>query len=351
MNRCETPRRLVRARTPLRISLGGGGTDIDPYPQDHGGVALTIAINIYVRVELIAHRTPAPVRVESRDLNVAASFECDHELALTGTLDLAKAAIRRVAPHTLHDGLELITSSDVSLGSGLGGSSAMTATMLGALHHYLGHPTDHHALASEAFEVERIDVGLAGGRQDQYACVCGGANLLEFNRDATSVQPLCLDPAQLDHLERSLLLCDTGITRISSPIIERQVAAYTRRDEHVTDALHRIKAAALEMHHALLNSDLPRLGALLDASWTQKQRFDPAVTNPTIDALYTTAIEAGAYGGKLLGAGGGGYLLLLTPAERRDHIAQQLTAAGGRPRTVGFDHEGFVAWDAQDETS
>ncbi|RLT28440.1 MAG: GHMP kinase [Chloroflexi bacterium] len=345
MNRCETPRRLVRARTPLRISLGGGGTDIDPYPRDHGGIALTIAIDLYAHAELIAHHEPAPFCVESRDLNRSVSFECAQDLELTSDLDLAKAAIRRVAPHTLRDGLELITSSDAPLGSGLGGSSAMTATMLGALHHYIGDGIDHQSLASEAFEVERLDVGLAGGRQDQYACVHGGVNLIEFDGEATVVHPLSLDPAQLDNLERSLLLCDTGITRVSSPIIERQVAAYTRRDEDVTDALHRIKAAAFEMHDALLAGDLPRLGAFLDASWTQKQRFDPAVTNPAIDALYSTALEAGAYGGKLLGAGGGGHLLLLTPPERREQVAQRLAAVGGTPRVVGFDLEGFVAWD------
>jgi D-glycero-alpha-D-manno-heptose-7-phosphate kinase len=139
------PRRLVRARTPLRISLGGGGTDIAPYPRDHGGVTLTVAIKLYAYVELIAHHDPAPLRVESRDLGRNATFECATDLELNGDLDLTKAAIRRVAPHILRDGLELITRSDVSFGSGLGGSSAMTATLLGALRHYLGQSVGHHA--------------------------------------------------------------------------------------------------------------------------------------------------------------------------------------------------------------
>ncbi|MFA7295962.1 MAG: GHMP kinase [Dehalococcoidia bacterium] len=337
--------RLVRARTPLRISLGGGGTDVSPYLEDKGGVALTLAIDKYAYVTVMRQpESDSPLLVQSLDFDQLAQFESEQDLALDGRLDLAKSVIRRLAADRLRTGIEIYMHTDAPPGSGLGTSSAVTATLVGAVAGHVGRTLGAYDVAQMAFEIERVDVGIAGGRQDQYACVFGGCNFIEFTADDTIVNPLRLPADVIRELQYSLILCYTGKTRLSANIIERQVAAYERRDQDVELALDRVKEAAFEMKTRLLRGQIHALGELLDYSWQQKKKFDSQITDAQIDEMYEAARNAGALGGKLLGAGGGGFLLLLAPFARRHIVAQRLTEAGGHIVDFGLDYEGMVTW-------
>jgi len=334
----------IRSRAPLRISFAGGGTDIEPYLSEKGGVVLSTTINRYSYGTLIP-RTDQEIRIESLDVDQFAKFLASQKLDFNGQLDLVKAVLRKF--EGWKQGFSLFLHSDAPPGSGLGSSSTMVVTLLGLFRQWLNLPWSNYDIANHAYEIERVDLGIRGGKQDQYAAVFGGFNFIEFYHDGTIINPLRIEPSILNELEYHLLLCYTGRTRLSANIIATQVDGYLKKKESSLNALDRLKAITIAMKNALLLGRLNQFGELLHEGWIQKKQLAGAITNEKIDTLYHLALSKGALGGKILGAGGGGYLLLYCPYNKKHLIAAELERLGGQITHFSFENQGLVTWKVQ----
>jgi len=332
---------IIRSKAPLRISFGGGGTDVSPYPEEKGGVTLSTTIDKYAYCTL-ATRSDDLINVQSLDYDLIASYHTDEDFQYGGKLDLVKAAIKVMK---IKDGLDLFMHSDAPPGCGLGTSSTMVVALVGALRRWLKLPLTNYDIAELAYHIEREELGMKGGRQDQYAASFGGFNFIEFLGDKTIVNPLRIGREVLNELEYRLMLCYTGKTRLSAGIIDDQVSSYRRKKEDVVHALDETKELAVAMKNALLLSQVDEFGSLLHQAWCSKKRFSTKLRNPQIDELYDVARQNGALGGKLLGAGGGGYLLLLCEFDKRHIVAEKLERLGGKVVSFSFDFYGLQTWE------
>lgn len=331
----------IRAKVPLRVSFAGGGTDVMPYPKERGGCVLSVTIDMYAFASLRPREEP-DYRVFTDDGD--ARYRSAEDLVFDGHHDLVKACLRSMAPET---GLDLHLFCDAPPGSGLGSSSALVVAMLAAVAEHTHTPMTPYELAHRAYEVERKDLRQAGGLQDQYACTFGGFNFIEFlAEDRVVVNPLRIPSDVQNELHGSMLLCYTGMTRKSGGILRRQVDDYVSGRRESVEALEQIKALALDLKEALLTGDVEGFAEILDDSWRAKRRLTEGITNPRIDDLYAQAKAAGALAGKLLGAGGGGYLLLLCPFDRRPEVAQAMEGAGARIVKFYFEERGVQTWRA-----
>ena len=331
-----------RARAPLRISLCGGGTDVSPYPEEHGGMVLSATINQYAYASLRPRRD-SRLTLASLDYDVVARYDHPRRLRLDGNLDLIKAVVRAFK---VRRGADLWVHSDAPPGSGLGSSSTLVVALIGVMSEWLGRPLSGYEVAELAYRIERVDLGLAGGRQDQYAAAFGGFNFIEFLGDTTVVNPLRIRPDVLNELEYRLLLCYMGQTRQSAKIIERQTAAYRAGRTAVVQALHRLREETLEMKKALLLGRVDALGELLHQAWEAKKKLDDNISNSHVDRLYQLARREGAIGGKMPGAGGGGYFLLLARFDRKHRVAAALEKHGGQVVPFQFERRGLVTWSS-----
>jgi D-glycero-alpha-D-manno-heptose-7-phosphate kinase len=335
---------IVRARAPLRISFCGGGTDLRPYVDEHGGAVLSATIARHASVTMAPGAGLQPtVAVLDDDPTDGAQRGGDGAGRLLACLVPAAAARLGIEPASppIQCSLEL----DARPASGLGTSSAIVAAMVGALARWSGAVLDRYALARLACEVERADLAIPGGIQDQYAAVFGGFNFIEFRSSAeVVVTPLRIDPRLVAELECHLLLVDTGARPDPDAVIEAQVAGYHEAGAAVIPALDRLKELALYARDALVQGRLLALGELLDADWTAKKQTAAAVSNPRIDELYEEARRLGAVGGKVLGAGGGGFMLLMCPLGHRAAVARRLSQLGARPSTLTFAADGMRSW-------
>ncbi len=350
-----TSRSLIRARAPLRISFAGGGTDLPSYYQEHGGSVLCSTINRYASVTL-APRDDQQVRICSLDFDLIVKYGLDEEPIYDGALDLAKAAIARLnggafgagtdsnGQRVSGHGLDLYLQSDAPAGSGMGGSASMTIAVIGALAEMAGRRLDKYEIAELAYAVERSDLGISGGRQDQYTTAFGGFNLIEFSKERVVVNPLRIDADVLNDLEEHLMLCYTGRTRFSAGLIEKQEGLYRKGRVETVEGLDELRRIAYTMKDALLTANLTEFGALLDVAWRSKQRANPDITDETISEMYEMARRNGAIGGKLLGAGGGGYLLLFCEVGRRRDVREKLERMGGQFTDFAFGERGLQVW-------
>lgn len=340
---------IIRSKAPLRISFSGGGTDVSPYLEEKGGVVLSTTIDKYSYGTLIPHDDPT-INVESLDFDIVAKYAVERQLVYDGELDLVKAVLNTVEGAT-DSGFDLFLHSDAPPGSGLGSSSTIVVTLMGLLRHWLQKPWTNYDLAQLAYHIERIVLGIKGGKQDQYAATFGGFNFIEFFNDATIVNPLRVSTTILNELEYHLLLCYTGKTRLSAKIIETQVQGYVDKQPTSVAALDELKQITIDMKNALLQGRLNDFGALLHDAWENKKKLARQITTEQIDELYTTAREKGALGGKILGAGGGGYLLLYCPFDRKHIIAAALEHLSGQVVKFGFDHNGLQTWEVTHATT
>ncbi len=313
-----------------------------PYPQERGGAVLSVTINKYAYASLVPTDDEA-ITVQSLDYDVVAKYHTAEDLAYNGELDLVKATIRRLAVEK--HGLRLFLHSDAPPGSGLGSSSTLVVALVGLFRHWLRQPLTDYQIAELAYQIERVDLGIKGGMQDQYAATFGGVNFIEFYDKAVIVNPLRVSPDRLNELEYCLLLCYTGRLRLSAHIVERQTESYIQKKEEVVRALEAQKEMAIQMKNALLQGRLDDFGDLLHQAWQSKKQLDPAITTPQIDEMYAAARQAGAIGGKILGAGGGGYLLLYCPFDRKHVVAATLERLGGQVVDFGFDWRGLQTWE------
>ena len=333
---------FIRAKVPLRIGLSGGGTDIPPFPQLEGGCVLSITINRYAYGTL-RPREDQNICVHSLDFGVSVTYDPKDMLAYDGKLDLVKAAIRKLMPEQRR-GFDLLLHSDAPPGSGLGASSAMIVALVGLLKEFEHLPFTDYEIADLACVIEREELGIQGGLQDQYAAAFGGFNYIEFLPDRVVVNPLKVSLDVMNELQYNLLLCYTGTMRLSAHIIQDQVDRYERKEAKTMQALRELKALTIEMKNALLRRELDDLGELLHREWQCKKTLSSRISNTQLDSLYETAREYGALGGKITGAGGGGYMLLYCPAERKHRVSAKLKEFGCTIIDVSFEPMGLQTW-------
>lgn len=330
----------VRARAPLRISFCGGGTDVMPYPAERGGCVLSATIDLFAFASL-APRGDEEYHVALED-GTAATYASPEDLVFDGHLDLVKGVLRHMAPQS---GLDLHLFSDAPAGSGLGSSSALVVAMLAAVAEHTRTPWTPSELARRAYQVERVELRQAGGLQDQYAAAFGGFNFIEFHgEDRVVVNPLRIRPDIANELHSSLLLCYTGMTRKSGGILRRQIEGVVAGRAESLEALGRIKESAVRAKEALLTGDLGGFAEAIDGAWREKQRLASGISNQRIEELYERGMKAGALGGKVIGAGGGGYILFVCPFTRRPAISQAMEAAGARVVRFHFEEDGVRTW-------
>ena len=341
MDRQNSVSMIIRSKAPLRISFGGGGTDVSPYPEERGGVTLSTTIDKYAYCTLVGRKDNS-INVKSLDYDVVADYHTDQDFQYDGSLDLVKAAIKVIKPGS---GFELFLHSDAPPGSGLGTSSTLTVALVGLFKHWLKLPLTEYNIAELAYQIEREEAGIKGGKQDQYAAAFGGFNFIEFFKNRAVVNPLRIRRDTLNELEYRLLLCYTGKRRLSAGIIDDQVKRYIKRQEDMLHALDETKAIAIEMKNALLLGQIDEFGQLLHEAWCAKKKFSPKISQPYIDEMYEVARKSGAIGGKLLGAGGGGYLLSLCKFDKWHVVAEKLEALGGKVVKFAFDFIGLQTWE------
>ena len=336
----------IRARAPLRLGLAGGGTDLSPYCDEYGGAILNATIGRYAYAHL-SFRDDHRVCFSAHDVEQDDVVPLAAELPLDGGLLLHRAVYNRIVRDFLRGRIHAITVSstvDAPPGSGLGASSALVVALVEAYRFAFGLPLGRYDVARLAFEIERVDLGLAGGRQDQYAAAFGGVNFMEFlPGDRVIVNPLRVQPTYLYEFEASLVVCFTGESRASA-IIQEQMKAVTRSDENALQAMHQLRADAVDMKQALLRGNIQEVADVLNRSWQAKRRTSGLVSNSVIQEVFDLGLKNGAVAGKVSGAGGGGFLMFMTDPEQRYRLITGLKASGLAASSVQFTDGGAEAW-------
>lgn len=329
---------ISKARSPLRISFAGGGTDITSYFYDEAGVVLNATINKFTHA-ILEKNTDKSIRIMSYDLNTELEANNLSKLEYDGKLDLIISLIKLIKPDY---GFSLYTYSDVPPGSGLGGSAVLLSAIIGSFNNFRENKYTDYEIAELAFHAERIVMDLSGGWQDQYATVFGGFNYIEFKGSENIVNSLRINESIKVELEDSLLLCYTGITHNSGAIHDIQKENMMNKKEK--DYADVSKNIAYEMKSRLLKGDLDDFGELLDKAWATKKQFSKNITSDYLDEIYEFAIKNGAIGGKLLGAGGGGYFLFYVPTFKKQSLSKALTNKGLAIESFTFDDNGLRSW-------
>jgi D-glycero-alpha-D-manno-heptose-7-phosphate kinase len=330
----------IRARAPLRVSYAGGGTDVPPYPSLKGGVVLSSTLQNYAYCSL-APRSDGLVTVSREDQDVSVGPERIGEIKGSGEVEFVRAVAKRFS---VDSGFDVDLRYDAVPGTGLGSSSALCVALIGAFREWKGASMTDYDVANLAYDVERKDVGIPGGLQDQYASTFGGFNLIEFKKEVNIVNPLRIKRETLNELEYSSLLCFTGTTRRSGGILQRQIESYEHGDAKVMDALERMKELTFQMKDSLLTGNLTEFARLLNSEWETKKVLTSGISTIEIDKLLQAARQSGAIGGKLLGAGGGGFLFLYCEPGKQVHVEKTVELLGGKAFPVRFDLEGLQTW-------
>ena len=335
---------IIRSKAPLRLGFAGGGSDVSPYSDLYGGLILNATINLsaYCTIETLAGET---VRVDA--------YDCDAHLEgpLAASLPWAPDLIRGVYQRIVKDygpvpsAFRITTYNDAPAGSGLGTSSTMVVCILKCFAEWMNLPLGDYETARLAYEIERKDLALAGGKQDQYAAAFGGFNFMEFHQDdVVIVNPLKIKSWIVDELESSLVLYYTGRSRSSAAIISEQQKNTSSGNVVAIEAMHRIRQSSTDMKLALLKGDMEEFGRVLGQAWEDKKKMAGAITNPVIQEAFDTALAAGATAGKVSGAGGGGFIMLMVPPTRKMAVVRALEGLPGKVVPFQFTERGAHAW-------
>lgn len=334
----------IRCRVPLRISFAGGGTDVPAYCETRGGAVIGSTIDKYAYSTLVPDTNEnGDVTIRSIDfdlvtvLNYKARF---FDVKYDGKTDLAKAVMKVIKPDKT--GFEIVTSCDAPPGSGLASSSAVIISMIGALKSFIEMPLTVYDIAEMAYNIERKELGIKGGLQDQYACTFGGFYFIEFRENAVVVNPLRIRQEIIEELESSLILVDTGLSRSSSAIHHAQSLSYN--DSKYLDTLDEVKHQAYLMKDILLRGGIQDFAELLHASWETKKKISPIISTGIVNDLYDKARAEGAIGGKLLGAGGGGHMLFFVDPDKKRGVQRLLESLRCRLIPFSFEQEGLRSW-------
>jgi D-glycero-alpha-D-manno-heptose-7-phosphate kinase len=338
---------IIRSKAPLRLGLAGGGTDLSPYCDEYGGSVLNVSIDLYAICN-IEDQPGGEVLFEAADMNRHFSATAISEFELDGNLDLHKGVYNRIVKD-FNGGkplpLKMTTYSDAPPGSGLGSSSTMVVSMVKAYAEWLSLPLGEYDIARLAYQIERIDVGLSGGKQDQYAATFGGFNFIEFfSEDRVIVNPLRIKNWIKDELEASMILYYTDTSRFSADIIKEQRSNIEKKTPEALKAMHELKKASLKMKEALMSGDIRTFAAMLNKSWEDKKKTAQAISNQLIEDIYNAALNAGALAGKVSGAGGGGYMMFIVDPVRKIPVVNALNQFGGKVLNVHFSEGGCHGW-------
>ena len=343
----------VRARAPLRLGLAGGGTDLSPYCDEYGGAILNATIDRFAFAHVFSH-DKAKIIFRACDVGQEELLDPDADLPVRQGLMLHRAVYSHVMKNYCGGrALPLVVSTaiDVPAGSGLGASSALVVALIEAFRSALELPLGPYDVARLAFEIERVDLGLAGGRQDQYAAVFGGLNYIEFlAHERVIVNPLRTRRDYLNEFESSLVVAFTGQTRDSDMIIKEQVSGLTALNPDTIANMHALKGDAAEMKLALLAGKIRQVAEILSHSWAAKKKTAAGVSNPRVEEMYEVAMQSGAWAGKVSGAGGGGFLMLMTDPENRYRLISRINQAGGKASPVKLTFEGAEGWTPRSES-
>ncbi len=337
---------IYRSKAPLRIGLAGGGTDVSPYCDMYGGAILnaTISLYAYASIELLSTNE---IIIEAADRKESVRYEKADKLPIDGTLDLAKGVYNHIVTKygSVNSGFKLTTFVDAPAGSGLGSSSTLMVTIIGAFAEWLRLPLGEYDIAHMSYHIERVELAMAGGKQDQYAATFGGVNFMEFyENNRVIVNPLRIKQKFLFELENNLLLYFTSTSRLSSTIIEAQSKNVTEKNEKSIEAMHQLKEQATMMKEALLKGEIDNIGKILDYGFRFKKQMAQGISNDNIDKLYESVLAAGATGGKISGAGGGGFMMFYCPGTTRYAVQQVLEQFGGELKQYRFTDHGLVTW-------
>lgn len=329
---------MLIVRSPVRISFGGGGTDLPAYYEQYGGAILSAAINKYFYT-ILGSRSDESVQIISSDLRLCESWRNFTSLEISNSgLEIPVAVLKDLNREVCVD---LFMASEIPPGTGLGSSASVCVNVLKTLTSYLQEPLTKQILAERAFHIARNVLHHHVGKQDEYAAAFGGLNFFEFPAQGeTRVQPLELNHDLVSELQGSLMLFFTGAAHYSWNILAEQEKVTARGSGKPVEALHAIKALACEMREALRAGDLIRFASMLHESWQAKRRVSSKISNSRIDGLYDLALRSGALGGKITGAGGGGFLLLFCEPQRQERVRQALATEGLREMTFNFDFQG-----------
>jgi D-glycero-alpha-D-manno-heptose-7-phosphate kinase len=338
---------IIRSRAPLRLGLAGGASDVSPFCDRFGGYVLNATIDAYA----YCHLTPtAADTVEFVALDRETQFRSATEAAfpMAEPLLLHKAVHNRIV-RDYSDGkplsLKLSTYCDVPVGSGLGASSTLVVAILRAYAEWLKLPLGEYDLARLAFDIERVDAGLLGGRQDQYAAAFGGFNFMEFYAEnRVIVNPLRIRTSIAHELESSLVLYYSGVSRESAGVIQEQKTRVEQMNESAIAATVELKNDALAMKEALLKANIREVARLLGRSWETKKKLASSITSPAIEQAYEAAMRAGAYSGRISGAGGGGFIIFMVDPAGRYDVIKALKILGGQITPFHFSEDGAHAW-------
>ena len=333
----------ARARSPVRISFGGGGSDLTHFFAGEGGAVINTTISLYSHATL-RKRDDLQVFIHSRDLGTSlVAPNLQHALSKVGPFGLIQALLKTVHPEF---GFELYLHSDFPINSGLGGSAVVSAVVLGCFNQFRQDRWDSHELAELAFQAERLYLGVAGGWQDQYATVFGGFNFMEFRMDQNIVHPLRIPTDVQLELEESLVLCDTGTPHDSGDIHEDQ--RNQMQQEGIRQKVQSNVELTYRMRNHLLRGRLLQFGQSLHEAWQFNRQFSSKISSRRLDQIYDDACANGAVGGKLLGAGGGGFFLFYVTPFRKHELIAKLESLGLNVRLFRFEQEGLRAWSARE---
>ncbi len=340
---------LVRSRSPLRLGLAGGGTDMESFYKDHGGCVLNATIDLYACCT-IKPKKDGKIRFVASDIGESFETNITEYIEPTGPLKIHKAIYNRIIRDYNHGkpigSLKMTTYCDSPPGSGLGSSSTLLVSIIKAYTELLSIPFGDYDIARLAYEIERKDLGMKGGKQDQYAATFGGVNFMEFYRDdKTIINPLRVRRWILSELEQSLVLFYTGVSRESNNIIEEQSSNIENKLGNTVEMMMSIKQEAYEMKEALLKGDIVAMADSMRRGWEAKKSSSSRISNSNIDRIYDMVMDAGAMAGKISGAGGGGFIMFLVPPSKRMKILRLLEQEKeGRTMPCHFVDEGSQSW-------
>jgi len=342
---------IIRSKAPLRLGLAGGGSDVSPYSDIYGGLILNATINLYAHCT-IEETNNGTIEINAPDIGTTVSYPASKHLPFDGCLDLHKGVYNRIVEkYSLHSlSFCMTTYSDAPPGSGLGSSSTIVVAIVKAFTEWLNLPLGEYEIANLAYIVEREDLQLSGGKQDQYAAAFGGFNFMEFYKDnRVIINPLRIKRWIIDELESSMLLYYTGASRFSSAIIDEQKKNTSSGNTTAIEAMHRMKESAWEMKEVLLKGDILTFASILGRQWEYKKKMANSITNDKIDHVFRIAIEAGAITGKVSGAGGGGFIMFVIDPVKKVQVISALNRLDGRIVDFQFSEGGTHGWKIFDK--
>jgi len=339
--------KIARSKSPLRLGLAGGGTDLKSYYSIYGGEVLNVTIDLYAHcsIQLIDSKQ---LIFEASDLNLREEYFNDNLHFLNSKLKLHYGVYNRIVKDYLsgkYPSLIIQTYADAPQGSGLGTSSAIVVSIIKAFVELYQLPLGEYDIAKLAFDIERVDLGLNGGKQDQYATTFGGFNYIEFSQDdKVVVNPLRIKKWIKNELEESLVLFFTGTSRDSSRIIDQQIQETSLPKSTNLEAMHNLKQAARNMKKSLLSGDITGIIDQVRIGWDAKKKTSSFITNSALNEIYEYAIKNRALAGKLSGAGGGGFFMFFVEPHNRSKLINALSKLNGKVQTFEFVENGSIGW-------